>query len=288
MKDEQTALQDNFSSFINKFVQNGQSQYPFKMAVATTEAYRDFQNKTFFQGDNCFPGSNSCIPYDLSSEAAQNNLQMFINDFKSAVGVGTSGSGNEKSLLSAHKVTEKYPSWFSPDRTLSVYIPVSDEQEQSHLGWDDSEQPLNSAPLLDETGQQYTIEKWVQIFQARKGDNPGLVKFFPIVRITPIPGEYGDGDVGNRYQKLAQLTGGQRYNIDNPFDGILDDLGNSIVNLLKSFLLKGDRNINPDTLKVWVNGVVVTNWTYQNKAIRFNEPPADGSTIKVAYEYTEN
>jgi len=281
MKEEQQNLKDNFNSFIKNFLLDGKARYPFKMGVMTTEAYRTNENKDFFQGDNCTSSITNCEMYDLTHQAAERDFAKFEADFKAAVGVGINGSGQEKSLYSAHTMYQRYENWFGGDDTLSIYILISDEQEQSH--YVDKDQ---SKPLLDENGEQYTIEKWASVFQAKK-DNASKTRFYPIVRFKPIPGQDGDGDVGNRYEKLASLTGGKRNDIDKPFDDILNGIGTTIINLLDSFLLNGERKIIEQSIVVTVNGVVSKDWVYADKSIKFNNPPADAAKIVIRYEYNQ-
>lgn len=257
------------------------------MAVTTTEAYFPHFTDGRVSGTDVWQkpaaGCGGCEMYELTSEAAERDLQKLKSDFQLAVKVGVQGSGYEKAIYSAHAMTEKYSNWFGGDDTLSVYILVSDEQEQSHIdnSFDAGQYDISSAgPLLDPNGAPYTIESWAKTFQARKS-NPALTRFFPIVRLEEIPGEFGDGDTGDRYKKMAELTGGIRSDIDKPFDGILEGISNSIASLIDSFLLKSDREILVETLVVYVNGQVNTDWTYANKAVKFTNPPAEGSDIKV-------
>ena len=278
MSDEQQNLSNNFESFINTFLNNGQTSFPFKMAVTTTEAYRS--GKDFWEKPASCGG---CDKYDLPSEAADNDLNQMINDFKEAVNVGIEGSGIEKSLYSAHTMTDRFQSWFGGDDTLSVYILVSDEQEQSHV--DDSHHVVEKAgPLYDENGEQYNLQKWAQKIQSFKS-NSAMTRFFPIVRINPIPGEFGDGDVGDRYLQLANLTNGTRSDIDKPFNGILEGISNTIVSLVDSFVLKGDREIQDGSIQVLIDGRTNNDWTYSNKAIKFTTPPADEAEITVIYSF---
>lgn len=269
MSGEQATLQANFSSFIGKFLDNGKAKYPFKMAVTTTEAY--INGREQFRID-----PNTQNIYDLSHTAAEGDFAAFNENFVEAVGVGINGSGSEKTLLSADSVFKSNPAWYGGNDTLSVYVLVTDEQEQSHV--DQSK----SNPLLDENGDQYTIERWAFEFQRLK-DNASKTRIFPIVRIS--------NDTDNRFKRIAELTGGTLSDIDAPFDGVLDSISSAIVNLLGSYLLDGSRDIIANTIKVSVKVpnsnvyVETSEFTYESGSVKLNASAPQFSSIKVQYKY---
>ena len=78
MSNEQQALADNFSVFINNFVTK---DIDFKMAITTTDS-------------SIVAGSMD----DLSSDDYASAPSQFISDFQSMINVGTRGSGYEKGL----------------------------------------------------------------------------------------------------------------------------------------------------------------------------------------------
>ncbi len=108
MKDEQTALADNFHAFASAFVGK---DVVFTMNITTT----DF---------SVVPGTGV-----LSSSAAKNNPTQFIDDFKRLVQVGTSGSGYEQGLYSAENFVQNYLS-NRRDTYLAVVI-LTDEEDSS-------------------------------------------------------------------------------------------------------------------------------------------------------------
>jgi hypothetical protein len=269
MSNEQATLQANFSSFIGKFLENGKARYPFKMAVTTTEAY--ISNREQFRID-----PNTQNIYDLSHTAAESDFAAFNENFKEAVGVGVSGSGSEKALLSADSVFKSNPTWYGGNDTLSVYVLVTDEQEQSHVEQD------RVTPILDENGDQYTIDRWAFEFQRLK-DNPSKTRIFPIVRLNT--------DTDDRFKRIAELTGGTLSNIDAPFDGVLDSISAAIVNLLGSYLLDGNRDILANTIKVSIKlpntteYIETTEFTIESGSVKLNTAAPQFSSIKVNYKY---
>tara|TARA_Y100000768_G_scaffold388826_1_gene387592 strand:+ start:14472 stop:15566 length:1095 start_codon:yes stop_codon:yes gene_type:complete len=257
MENNQTKLAESFDSFIDTFLVNGKSDFPFKMGVTTTEAYRNDKDKW--------------EDYDLTSYAAESDLTLFKENFKKAVKVGDGGSGDERCLESAFTMVENDPNWFGGDETLSVYILVSDEPEQS---------------FKDTNNNDITIAQWAQKFQNLKSD-PANTKFYPIVAIEEVQySQHTEGDIGNRYLELAQLTGGIRSNIHEPFDAILENIGNTIKDLVYDHSLNKNRKIAGETVKVYINGVEQkTGWEYTTNAIKMDSPPAAGSEVRVTYWY---
>lgn len=256
MSDEQTALQQNLGSFINNFLNdtNGdgvgdQAKFPFNMIVTSTEAY--LSNKAKFRTP-----PNSSTPYDLSSVLAESNFNQFKTNFEDAVLMGINGSGSEKALASADALYQAKSDWYGGNNRISVYIILSDEPEQSNTK---------------------TAAEWAAHFQALK-DEASKTKFYPIIRLTK--------DNGNRYADIANLTGGQVYDITQPFDQILNNISLTVSNLIDLFGLNPNRVIIENSIKVYIDEVEQTSgWTFQNQAIKFDTDPPAESTIKVTYRY---
>lgn len=113
MKQEQAALADNFSTFIQEFINK---DVDFKMAIATTD-------------NNGEPVAGSMQA--LNKQALLNDQAQFIADFKSMIKVGLSGSGTEKGLESSEKFTNNYATtYFRPD-AYYIVVYVSDEKDHS-------------------------------------------------------------------------------------------------------------------------------------------------------------
>lgn len=256
MGGEQAALQQNVSSFVSNFLDdtNGdgvgdKAKFPFKMIVTSTEAYLSGKAKFFSP-------AGSAEPYNLTSTFAESDFNAFKTTFEEAVLIGLGGSGSEKALSSADALYMAKSDWYGGNDTISVYIILTDEPEQS---------------------TNKTIAEWVAYYQGLK-DDPSKTRFYPIINPSK--------DAGNRYAELAQLTGGTVYSINNPFDQILNDISLEVTNLIDRFSLKQDREIIEDSVMVYINDVPqLTGWKLNNHVIVFDtEPPAD-AVIKVTYNY---
>jgi hypothetical protein len=198
----------------------------------------------------------------LTSAAAAANPTQFMDDFKSLVQVGTSGSGNEMGLMATEGFMEKYAaSFIRPDAYLAIVI-MSDEEDQS-----------------PKSVQAYT--DYLKTFKA----NAGLVKIYSIVNVHDVA--TGGNTIGHaRYQAATEQTAGVMADIEADFADVLLDMGGSIVNLLDSFALANAPVAG--TLKVYVNGVESTDYTFDasSHSIKFDAAhlPPVGAQVKVTYK----
>ncbi len=152
MGNDQSRLASSFSSFMNNFLVNGKSKFPFNMLVTTS----DKKVQTSYMGK-------------LTSSKANSDFTTFKSNFQSAVNVGTGGSAREKMLESAYDTYSKHASWYGGNDTLAIFILVSDESEQS---------------------RQYSSSGWAQKFQSMK-DAANKVRIYSVVN-TDGDNRYAD------------------------------------------------------------------------------------------------
>ncbi len=258
MGDEQENLALNFNAFIDNFLVAGKPRFDFNMQVTVSDAYKDNAH-----GLGSFVKDANGNHYDFSSASSQSNFSKFKSDFKSAVKVGTKGSGSERTLSSMDANYTHNASWFRGNDYLLVYIIVTDEKEQS----------INSSAA-----------QWAQRFQSIK-DKSSKVRIYSIIDPSR--------DSDNRYAEIVRLTASKIYNIKSDFSNVLDDISLAVSNLLKRFLLKTNITILESSLKVYVNNVEIPrldasgkkNWEYDSNAIEFTNNPAPNSQIRVTYTY---
>jgi hypothetical protein len=261
MGGEQATLKQNFTSFINNFLNNGKAIFPFNMGVITSDTYStNYQNQAFATDSN-----NN--PYILNSTRAESDFPAFKSDFEKAVLVGTSGSGSEKMLDSIEKSRTYSPSWYSSTDSLLVYILLSDENEQSH-----------NSSVNNITNSNSDIIGWYNLFSSWKQAS-NRIKIYPIINTNQNRYE--------RFSEIARLSGTNVYNINEPFNNILSDISTEVSNLVYSFTLVDNRTITESTIKIFVNNSEIDSslWTYFNNSIRFMTAPEAGSSIKVTYDY---
>ncbi len=247
MSGEQQALRQNFTAFIDNFLDAGKAKFPFNMAVTTTDAYE------LADGSNPFRTDSNGNTYDLSSTKAETDFASFKQDFEDAVLVGTSGSGDERAYESIDRAYNLNPNWFGGNNRLLTYIILSDETEHS----------------------AGTVQSWADKFFALK-DKAEKVSVFPIIRLT--------NDNGARWAQIATLTGTTVSDIDQPFQTVLDNISLSVSQNISSYQLNPAYNIVASSLTVTVDNVPVV-FTYANNVVQLATPPAPYATIVVNYEY---
>ena len=250
MRDEQDALGDNFSAFIQDFISR---DIDFRMAITTTDTSSNYERGRMVTGS----------AEKLNFAAAQNNPVKFMEDFKKLVQVGTSGSGYEKGLEAADEFRKRYSSSFiRKDAYLAVVI-LSDEEDQS---------PKSVATYTNEL--------------KKLKDEEGLVKVYSIVDVGLTNNQgYGVSTGYKRYADASKNTAGIVANIRDDFHKSLTDMGGTIINLLDSFALANDPVSG--TLKVYVDGVATNNFSFDeaSRSIKFDvgHIPSVGAEITVTY-----
>lgn len=250
MADEQASLGYNFDAFINDFIDR---DVDFKMAITTTDTSSSSKKGAMVSGSDT----------KLTSAKAQSNPDRFKSDFRSLVQVGTRGSGNEKGLEATEGFMQKYSnSWVRSDAYLAVVI-LSDEEDSSSK----------------------TVATYTNYLKSFK-ETAGLVKVYSIVDLGLSNAGVSGVTAGYaRYKLASDQTAGSVGDIRDDFYRVLSDMGGAIIKLLDSFALAHEPA--PGTLKVYVNGELVTHYTYDSAthSIKFNSnnlPPV-GANIQVTY-----
>ncbi len=250
MSDEQDALGANFSAFIEDFITK---DVDFKMAITTTDT-----SSSYKKGRMVY---NSDIK--LNSAAAQSDPAKFMDDFRNMVKVGTSGSGYEKGLEASEGFMEKYAASFLRSDAYLAVVVLSDEEDQSSKA----------------------VDSYTDYLKSFKSED-GLIKVYSIVDVGLSNNQgYGVSTGYKRYADASKNTAGIVADIRDDFHNSLSEMGNSIINLLDSFALA---NAPVDgTLKVFVNGVETTNYTFDvaSRSIKFDTAslPPVGAEITVTY-----
>lgn len=252
MGDEQASLANNFDVFIRDFIYRG---FDFRMGITTTDTSHPSM------AGAAVPGSLE----SLTAIQANANEQAFISNFKNKIQVGTRGSGNEKGLAAMENFLNRYEtSWMRQDAYL-VMVFVSDEEDQSA-----------------KTKEEYLA----RYLQAKQAAGAGYVKAYSIVNTQPCQTGNGITCGYERYAYQANQTAGTVTDIKDNFAAVLQDMGQSIINLLDTFPLAHDPILA--SVEVRVNGVIQANgWTIENRQLKFNagSVPAVGATVQVRYQY---
>lgn len=318
MDNYQQALVNNFSSFIDRFISKG---YDFRIAVTTSEAYR-YPQLALATPSACFSfceewrvhfrrgsASNPYVidkaNYDLTTNAGKTLLK---NDFIANAHMGTDGSGDERafsSFMAALNYSTNLngsdspnKNFHRPDAFLAVVI-ISDEEDFSQIGTGGLNQSYSNPNLVPLSQYKTSLET----FTGGQSGSDFTVSTISILdqacldildpNNTSNPGAAIGRKIGTRYAQLADLTGGTKNSLCQPFDTSLDNISDSIEGLSEaSFVL--DKAPIISSIRLIIDGVLVPQsntegWSYTaaTKTLKVNGTiykPAAGSIIKLNFD----
>lgn len=299
MREEQTYLGVNFSSFITNLTQTSTD---FQIGVTST--------------DVCDTGSPSLFPSNLrycptvdgntatrlkgslvgtaGSRILTRNTPDLSSRFASYANVGISGSSYEHGLTAMKMAVGKSlagenEGLVRSDAFLAVIVVSDEEDDGIGLGITDSYTNRNYVGL-GLTSYRYTSDDMVRDTLAVKGAGR-----FSVSTITGTRAANGvmctsahsqPKEEGSQYISAAHKTGGVIQSIcDTNWSSSLASIGQDIAAQSSQIVLS--KHPYPDTIKVKVNGVLTLNWSYNggNNAVKFNSGniPASGSVIQIQY-----
>ena len=217
MSTSQNNLANNFSSFIDRFIDQG---YDFKIAITTTDTYYGEQ----FLTEGCsicnvnqtqFRGVIDMANYDLKQQSGKDLLKL---DFANFIKVGINGSGDERAF-SSFKASLGSPlnlGFHRADAYLAVII-VSDEEDFSS----DSFNFTTAHPVS-------MYNDYLMSFTSGKPATDFSVSTISILDSTCLAQLGAGRKIGTRYMQLADLTGGTKNSLCAPFDTTLDNISSTI------------------------------------------------------------
>ena len=294
MKEEQDYLGANFISFINGLSLTG---IDFQTAITNTDvcdeilpaALEDRSCPFYYGGSSATHLRGSFIGPVLS--AATPNL---TTEFKNQTALGTNGSSFEHGLKATQLAISKVLSGDNEnllrDESFLSVIVVSDEEDDGiGLGMTDAYNLFN---FVEEglTSFSYTPDNLINYLETNKGAGNFSVSAITGTRLadgTMCSAPHSQPlEEGTAYIDIASKTGGSLQSICDTDWGIsLFQLGQDLNAQATQILL--DRQPIVSSIKVSVDGVDNTNWTYfpTINTIKFdaNSLPAVGSDIQVEY-----
>ncbi len=200
---------------------------------------------------------------ELSAADAKASKVNFVSAFTAMINVGSTGAG-EQGLGSMKTFLQNHGGAFlRPDAYLVVII-LSDEVDGS----------------AGEPDEYVTFVKGLKPL-------PGLVKVNSIIdpdqRGKNLYSSYPSHE---RYPRVSQETAGSVVDIRTDFASKLLTMSSNVMDLLHCFPLANTPVAG--SLKVYVNGVLVTGYTYKpaSRTVKFSAgaiPPA-GASIKIVYK----
>lgn len=248
MSDNQTALANNFSSFIDSFLAK---DVDFKMAITTTDGTNGHNGKMVGNSDK------------LTSDLAKFNKTEFLNNFRTWSRVGVAGSGREQGLKTAKSFFDRYSSSFLRQDAYLAIVFISDEEDQS----------------------EKTVTEYLNFYKSLKS-NPAMVKAYSLVTQKILPSQQWES-IGHRYNYVADQTNGLKGDLDEDFAVTLNNIGTTISNLTDTFALNGSPYQNSIEVYV-NGVKKTSGWSYDSvsKVVKFaaNSIPVNGAAIVVKYK----
>lgn len=238
MEPEQKNLANNFGSFINEFTN---SRIEFTMGITTTDSKSRPEALT-----------------QLTSDAANSNRTLMIQNFKKLINVGINGSSSERGYHASYQFLEQNAAkLLRLDSYLSI-IYVSDEKDQS------------------KNSPQSYLDHMISY-----AGSLAKVRTHAIVDLDNSGEE--DSSYGERYLYTVHKTGGIKGDVDGNFSKILKDIASNINNLKNMFRLSKIPYV--PSLKVTLNGQLSNSWSYQSaeNAILINPIPDFKTEIQIEY-----
>jgi hypothetical protein len=322
MDSSQQNLVNSFGSFINR-IQT--LNFDFHMAVTATDAYRgNFYSSTnpvftdwikrFRKGPLYGSGSSYYYSPDSGVAIMDRNTPNLNQVFVTNATQGTFGSGDERAFSSFKDVLD--PTFASntgfrrPDAFLAIII-VSDEDDFSantstnvagaYRGELDSDPVVLPAPTSPSDYPALYTDSRITPVSAYKTFLDGLVGAgnYSVSAISIMDNtckaqlntSYGGRRIGRRYMQLADMTAGVKASLCGNFGQSLQLISDSILELSSVFKL--NREPNPDTINVIVNGVkvdqgAINGWTYEQPTLTITfhgtAVPPSGATVQITFD----
>jgi archaellin len=285
MSSSQTALAQNFPSFIDYFKNKG---YDFRIGVTTSDAYYGYQ----FVNSNC----SLCNEEQTRFKSGTNPKVYVIEDttpnledvFAANVHVGINGSGDERAFASFEGALSSNlnAGFHRSDAYLAVVI-VSDEEDFSHNAISMNESYTN--PGL------HTVTSYKSFLEIFTGGESGVdfsVSTISILDAT-CRNSLGSGrKIGLRYMELADITGGSKNSLCDTFDLVLNNISTAIANqIVAQFQLT--RTPVVSSIRVSIDGILISEdasngWSYDSVnnliTIQGSVTPQAGAIVTINFD----
>lgn len=285
MSSSQANLATNFPSFINYFKDKG---YDYHIGVATSDA---------FYGDQFVSSGCSLCNLEQTRFKSGTTPKIYVIDnqtlnletvFAANVNVGTGGSGDERAFSSFKAaLTSNLNSGFRRASAYLAVIIVSDEEDFSHNSVNMNENYSN--PGLHTVASYKTFLEGYTSGVSSEDFSVSTISILDSACRTAL----GAGrKIGTRYMQLADLTGGTKNSICQNFNGLLDNISNSIANqIVAQFALTRIPQLS--SIRVLVDGILLPNdathgWSYDSASntitIKGTYTPQAGAVVTINFD----
>ena len=299
MESSQQNLASNFNSFIQDFVA---LRYDFRMAVTTSDTWFTQYNSNAFYSPRWRTGNRaSLFNPSYAPQGANTNSGIFVMDkdtvglnsvFTTNIRVGTQGNGDERAFASMMRsLNHGANSDFRRNGAFLSIIIVSDEDDFSHTSSSLNESYSNPN-LISVNSYVNQLDTLMSATSQNRRDKYQVSNIS--IRDAACLATLGDSSqkIQQRYDALADITGGSKNSLCANFSAVLQNIKNSVLTAAAVFQL--DREPVDNSIVVKVDGAVVpasaTTWSYESaqNVVRFAPEYATAlsaeSNISITYD----
>lgn len=301
MNSSQQNLASNFNAFIQDFVA---LNYDFRMAVTTSDSWFNQYNSNAFYSPRWRKGNRaSLFNPSYNPQGANTDSGIFVMDrtttdlssvFTTNIRVGTQGNGDERAFASMlRSLNHGANNDFRRTNAFLSIIIVSDEEDFSTNNADFNESYSN--PNLISVASYVSSLDGLTASTANNRRDRYQVSNISI-RDAACLASLGDSSqkIQQRYDQIADITGGSKNSLCDSFLTVLDNIKNSVLAAAAVFAL--DRTPIAGSIVVKVDGTTipegVSTWSYESvtNSVRFATAYATSlsadSNISITYDPT--
>ena len=271
-------IRDHFESFIKAF-QN--RNYDFKIAITTTDAYKEFPN----------PPDEPFVASRKDSLILTSNTPNLKNRFMENVDLISNeafrGSSDERGMDSLIKVLEskKGKAFLRPDAFLSVII-VSDEEDSSI----NVNIKKGTSSFRERKPELYVSHFMSKLTEIKNGNKENFSIAAIVTNNDQCAQELSAGELGILYVEIAKATSGAIGSLcNNDFDELMESSAQAVIVQTNYYKLKREPDIEL-AFRVFVNGeekIEERDWFYHQKRqavyFHFDTLPSSGDSINIQY-----
>lgn len=267
METSQQQVSQNVASFINKFKQ---TNFDYRIAVTTTEAYRALGK---FTGDNAWSrfrdgtAATGYSGYKLITPTTPNIEAVFDRNIKQGI-LGSADERGFESMEAALLNPDNRAEFPRPGAYLAVIF-LTDEEDFSWDGTANIQLDSNGNPVSNQDPRLHSIQRYLDILDQATGSTAtqknyvvNTIAIFDDACRAQLATTFTGRRVADRYAALTDATGGVKASLCSDFSTILSSISDTILEFSSKFFL--NRIPDVSTLKIIVDGVEVPSigWVY--------------------------
>ncbi len=308
METSQGLLAANFPSFIDKFVQ---TNFDFRMAVVTTDAYKgmapygsDLTMAKFRDGERDY------YPTDGIDDATHSGYYVIdrstpniTNVFQTNVLQGIYGGGDERGFQSMEAALLNLENRATPFPRPGAFLVVIFLTDEEDFSWDGAAGiQLVTDPATGQTVNNtitdprlHPVSRYIDILNTATNSTTTqknymvntIAIFDNACKQQLTTSTFTGRRTADRYAELTDATNGLKSSLCGNFDTIMSNISDSILEFSSKFYL--NRTPVVETIRVYVDGVeaVAAAWVYDagENSVTFNIGyiPAQGADIRVSF-----